>query len=112
MESKTIYCQVLDAKYYPRNQNIVAIVRDIEANREVKPLQIPASSFSFPDLNKIDEEMHKTADLLKKFPFPIRITFLPETLDEERAWFGDQDAIRRAYGDEWLNYIQKMSQLG
>ena len=110
--AKTIYGQVLQAKYYPSQKSIVVVVRDIESNREVKPVQIHASSFSFPDPNKIDEEMEKTAGLMLKCRFPIRIAFEPQTLDEERAWFGDMDAVKRAYGDEWADYVQQMAKMG
>jgi len=111
-QTKTIFGKVLQAIYYPSQRSLVVVLRDIENNKEIKPVQIHASSFTFPDPSKIDEEMHKTAELMKKCKFPIRIQFEPQNLAEEKAWFGDEESIRKVFGDEWSNYIKDMSKLG
>ena len=111
-EQKIIYGQVLEARYYPAQRSMVVVLRDIENNREIKPIQIHASSFTFPDPSKIDEEMHKTAELMKKSKFPIRILFDPQSLDEEKAWFGDAESVRKVFGDEWAKYVKDLADLG
>jgi hypothetical protein len=112
--SKTIYGKIREAKYYPTQKSIALIIEDLESGRQLRPAQIHASSFTFPDPSqkKIDEEMEKTADLMKKCKFPIRIVFEPETLEEEKAWFGDLNAIKNVYGDDWAKHIKTLTDLG
>jgi len=108
----TIYGMVSDARYYPAEKSMIVVLRDIESNKEVKPVQIHASSFTFPDPTKVDEEMHKTAELMKKCKYPIRIVFDPQSLDEEKAWYGDEASIRKVFGDDWSKYIKDLANLG
>jgi len=112
MEPVTIYGKVHDARYYPDEKCIAILIEDIKAERVLRPVQIHASSFSFPDPSKVDEEMEKTAFLMKHAKFPIRIVFDPKTLDEERAWYGDANAIKSVFGDEWHNYIKTLADIG
>ena len=111
-ETKTIFGQVLQAVYYPSQRSMVVVLRDVENNKEIKPVQIHASSFTFPDPSKIDEEMHKTAELMKKCKFPIRIVFAPQNLEEEKAWFGDAASIRHVFGEDWAKYVKDLAELG
>ena len=67
--------QVTDVKYVREEKSIVLIVRDPETDRCSKPIQISSSQFSFRPDQDVDDEMMKTAHLLRKYPHPINLVF-------------------------------------
>lgn len=67
--------RVVDAKYFPQEKSIVVVMEDFETKKKTKPMQISASSFSFRPDQDVDDEMHKTAALLKKYRHPITLVF-------------------------------------
>ena len=67
--------RVVDAKYFPSEKSIVVVMEDFETKKKTKPMQISSSSFKFRPDQDVDDEMFKTAALLKKFPHPITLVF-------------------------------------
>ncbi len=70
--SKYVKARCLDARYYPEKKSIALILEDWETHRPIKTAQIPASAFSFNEKD-VDQEMYRTAELYKKFKYPIKV---------------------------------------
>jgi hypothetical protein len=71
----TVRGRVMDAKYVREEHSIVVILEDPETKRCTKPIQISSSQFTFRPDQDVDDEMLKTAALLKKYPHPISLVF-------------------------------------
>jgi len=75
MSKITVKGKVVDAKYVREEKSILVVLEDIETKKCSKPIQISSSQFSFRPDQDIDDEMLKTAALLKKYPHPISLVF-------------------------------------
>jgi hypothetical protein len=66
---------VQEARYIREEKSLVIIVRDPETRMCSKPMQISSSHFTFRPDQDVDDEMEKTASLLRAFPHPINLVF-------------------------------------
>ena len=77
-KNKRISGKVIEVKYYPEEKSIALVLEDKKTNQPMKPIQIPASAFTFRPDQDVDQEMQKVVDLLKGYKHTITLVFNPD----------------------------------
>lgn len=73
--SKTVKGIVVNASYVPQVRCIMITLKEISSGRLLKPIALYEESFRFRPDQDIDQELMKTADLLRGYKHPITIAY-------------------------------------
>jgi len=72
---KSVKGKILSATYLPQVRCIMIKLRDEKNGKILKPIALYEESFKFKVDEDVDAELEKTTELLKKFKYPITITY-------------------------------------